>query len=155
MISIQPDWHVIIGLTITILLGFGVGCLVRHVGNSLGPLQAPRAELTPQWEKLKSLETGGSWIGHVERPIFFAALWISGAWLILLTSWLVFKLAFYWQSANFTAFPDSLENEKDAEYLVSKRQLGAHYVATALVGTGANIVLALIGVAIGKWIKLQ
>ncbi len=154
MISIQPNWHVLIGLAVTVILGFGVGCLVRHVGNSLGPLQAPSSELTPQWAKLTSLETGGSWIGHVERPIFFAALWISGAWPIL-SSWLVFKLAFYWQSANFTAFPDSLQNERDAEYLVSKRQLGAHHVATALVGTGANIVLALIGVAVGKWITLQ
>ena len=154
MISIQPDWRVAIGLAVTVLLGFGVGCLVRYVGNSLGPLPAPNPEIAPQWTRLTSQNTGGSWIGHIERPIFFAALWISGAWPIL-SSWLVFKLAFYWQSANFTAFPESSPNEREAEYLVAKRQLGTHHVTTALVGTGANIVLALIGVAVGKWIKLQ
>jgi hypothetical protein len=154
MISIQPNWHVLIGLAVTVILGFGVGCLVRHVGVSIGPLPAPSSETTPQWTKLTSQKTGGSWIGHIERPIFFAALWIPGAWPIL-SSWLVFKLAFYWQGANFTAFPKLSPNEREADYLVAKRQLGAHHVATALVGTGANIVLALIGVAVGKWITLQ
>lgn len=154
MITIHPDWRIIIGLAVTLVLGLGVGCLVRRVGNSLGPLQSPSPEASAQWERLTSLGTGGSWIGHVERPIFFAALWITGAWPIL-SSWLVFKLAFYWQSANFTAFPTSSPTASEAEYLVSKRQLGAHHVATALVGTGANIVFALIGVGVGKWIRLQ
>lgn len=154
MINIQPDGHVLIGLGVTVLLGFGVGCLVRYVGKSLGPLPAPSSETSAQWAELTSLETGGSWIGHVERPIFFAALWITGAWPIL-SSWLVFKLAFYWQSANFTAFPNAPPTKSDADYLVAKRRLGVHHVATALVGTGANIVLALIGVAVGKWIQLQ
>ena len=88
-----------------------------------------------------------------ERPIFFAAFWIAGAWP-LISTWLVFKLAFYWQSANFTAFPQSAPDPKEAEYLVAKRQLGTHHVATSLVGTAANIVLALVGVAVGKWVRL-
>ena len=154
MISIQPNWYALIGLGVTVLLGLGVGCLVRRVGDSIGPLPAPSPETTAQWERLTAQKTGGAWIGHVERPIFFAALWIAGAWPIL-SSWLVFKLAFYWQGANFTAFPTSSPDPREAEYLVAKRQLGTHHVATALVGTGANIVVALIGVAVGKWIKFQ
>ncbi len=154
MISIQPNWHALIGLAVTVLLGFGVGCLVRRVGDSIGPLPTPSPEVTQQWNQLTSQNTGGKWIGHVERPIFFAALWIAGAWPIL-SSWLVFKLAFYWQSANFTAFPETSPNEREAAYLVAKRQLGTHHIATALVGTGANILLALVGLAVGKWIKLQ
>lgn len=151
--TFQPDWHAIIGLTITVLLGFGVGRFVRHVGDSI-PIPPPSGELSVHWEKLKNQSTGGRWIGLVERPIFFAALWISGAWP-LLASWLVLKLGFYWQSANFAAFPQSSPDSKEADYLVAKRQLGTHNVATALVGTGANIVLALVGVAVGRWIKLQ
>ena len=42
------------------------------------------------WAKLRTMETGGGMIGHLERPIFFAALWIAGGWPIL-TSWLVFS----------------------------------------------------------------
>jgi len=154
MISVQPDWQVLIGLAVTVVLGFGVGCLVRRVGESIGPFTAPSPETNSQWTRWTSQKTGGSWIGHVERPIFFAALWISGAWPIL-ASWLVFKLGFYWQGSNFTAFPITPPNEREADYLVAKRHLGTLHVTTALVGTGANIVLALVGVAVGKWIKLQ
>jgi len=154
VITIQPNWYALIGLGITILFGFGVKCLVRHVGDSIGPLPPPSTDTTTQWAKLSGQQTGGALIGHIERPIFFAALWMPGAWP-LLSSWLVFKLAFYWQGANFTKFPDSSPTEKDANYLVAKRQLGTHYVATALVGTGANILVALIGIAVGKWVKFQ
>jgi hypothetical protein len=66
----------------------------------------------------------------------------------------VFKLAFYWQGANFTKFPETSPGKEDLEWMVAKRQLGTHHVATALVGTGANIVVALIGTAVGKWIVL-
>lgn len=153
MISFQPEWHAIIGLAVTVLLGFGVGCLVRCVGKSMRPLPAPSAKTALIWEKLTGQKTGGFWIGLIERPIFFAALWCSGAWPIL-SSWLIFKLAFYWQSTNFSTFPEKSPNKKEAEYLFAKRQLGTHQVATALVGTGANIVLALLGVAVGRWIIL-
>ena len=152
MISVQPDWSAVIGLSVTIVLGFGVGWLVRRVGSSIGPLPPPSAEIATQWAKLSGQQTGGAVIGQVERPIFFAALWIAGAWPIM-TSWLVFKLAFYWQGANFTAFPSSSPDAKEADYLVAKRTLGTHYVATALVGTGASILCALIGVAVGKCIQ--
>ncbi|SRR6266849_2885726 len=153
MTTIEPDWRLLIGLAATVLLGFGVGCLVRHVGDSLGPLPPPNSETSDQWTKLTAQKTGGWWIGLFERPIFFAAFWIPGAWPIV-ASWLVFKLGFYWQSANFTAFPELPPGSKEADYLVAKRHFGTRHVSTALVGTAANLVLALVGVAIGKWIKL-
>jgi len=154
LIGIHPNWQALIGLGVTIVLGFGVGCLVRRVRDLIGPLPPPSPETAEPWSRLVAQKTGGSWIGHVERPIFFASLWVPNAWPIL-SSWLVFKLGFYWQSANFTKFPDASPNAQEAEYLVAKRQLGTHHVATALVGTGANIVVALIGVAVGRWITLQ
>jgi hypothetical protein len=154
VIGIQPNWHALIGLGVTVALGFGVGCLVRRVGDLIGPLPPPSAETAEHWSRLVAQKTGGSLIGHVERPIFFASLWVPSAWPIL-SSWLVFKLGFYWQSANYTKFPDTAPDAREAEYLVAKRQLGTHHVATALVGTGANIVVALVGVAAGKWITLQ
>ena len=154
MITIQPNWPAIIGLGATVVLGLGVKRLVQQVGKSIGPLPSPNVKTTVQWAKLSGQQTGGGLIGHIERPIFFAALWMPGAWP-LLSSWLVFKLAFYWQGANFTQFPVSAPSEEEADYLVAKRQRGTHYVATALVGTGANILAALVGVAVGKWVKFQ
>ena len=91
MINFQlVNWYALLGLGVTILLGFGTKCLVRKVAASL-PVESPSADLEPHWDKLRKMETGGGAIGHVERPIFFAALWISGAWP-LLASWLAFKL---------------------------------------------------------------
>lgn len=154
MINFQlVNWYALLGLGVTVVLGFGTRCLVRKVGESL-PLESPSADLEPYWEKLRKMNTGGSAIGHVERPIFFAALWIANAWP-LLASWLAFKLAYYWQSANFAAFPAEMPTNEQAAWLVAKRQLGCNHVATALVGTGANIIIALVGVAIGRWIRFQ
>ena len=147
------NWYALLGLGVTVVLGLGTKCLVRMVADSL-PLESPNVDLEPYWEKLRKMETGGSPIGHVERPIFFAALWISGGWPIL-ASWLAFKLAYYWQSANFAAFPTEMPTKEQAAWLVAKRQLGCNHVATALVGTGVNIILALVGVVIGRWIRFQ
>lgn len=154
MIYFQPDLHALIGLGVTMIFGgVLVKPLIKHVGKRLGPLPPPSDETCEQWNKLTTMDTGGDYIGHVERPIFFASLWIPGAWP-LLSSWLIFKLAFYWQSANLSAFPEKPPGWVEAEYLFVKRKLGTHLVTTALVGTGANIVLALIGVAVGKWTVL-
>lgn len=154
MIVIQADaLQVIIGLAVTIVLGFGVGPVVRCVGMFIQiPPPNEEPETVRLWTRLIGQNTGGAYIGFFERLIFFAAFWID-AWLIL-SSWLAFKLAFYWQGANFTTFPQTAPKSEDLAWLVARRQLGTHHVATVLVGTAANIVTALVGYAVVKWIKL-
>lgn len=147
------NWYALLGLGVTVVLGIGTKYLVAHVANSL-PLDSPNSDLEPYWNKLRKMKTPGNMIGHVERPIFFAALWLTSGWPIL-ASWLAFKLAYYWQSANFTAFPTELPTKEQAGLLVAKRQLGIHHIATSLVGTGVNIIFALVGVAVGRWIRFQ
>jgi len=153
MISIAPDWAMVIGLVVTVLFGFGVGCLVERVSKSLLPLSPPTDEAATEWAEFGTLRAGGFWIGLFERPIFFAAFWIQGGWPIA-PSWLAYKLALYWQGANFLSFPSDPPSKEHLGYFVKKRRLGAHYAATLLVGTAANIVLAFVGVAVGKSIKL-
>jgi hypothetical protein len=153
-IYIQPDWRPVIGVVVTVVLGFGVGPLVRCVQRSIGTPEPPTPALSPQWDKLMKLNTGGAWIGRLEGLIFFASLWVQNWWPIL-SAWLVFKLAVYWQSSNYAAFPLDPPSVEAANYIVAKRQLGANHVATLLVGTAANIVAALIGVAVANSIKLQ
>ena len=113
------------------------------------PVEPHNSELEPFWAKLREMHTAGKWIGHLERPIFFAALWATNGWPII-ASWLVFKLAYYWQGANFTAYPLEPPTKEQAAYIVAKRQIGTHHVATSLVGTAANILIALIGVTVGN-----
>lgn len=159
MIGIDPDHQVLalrvlFGLAVTMVLGMGVGCLVERVRRSIPtppPSEAP--EIVELWQELIGQTAGGHWIGYVEKPLFFAACWLQ-AWL-LLTGWLVLKLGFYWQSANFAAFPRNLPDEAQLRWVIAKRQLGTHHTATALTGTGANILVALIGVAAGKWVTFQ
>lgn len=150
----EPDLQILLGLAFTIIIGgLVVGPMVRAVGRRI-PIPPPNDDpvMLEQWKRLHGLYTGGAWIGAIERPIFFAACWLQ-AWL-LLSAWLVFKLAFYWQSANYAAYPQEMPTGDSLRWLVAKRQMGTNHVATALVGTGANIVLALAGVAIGKWVVL-
>jgi hypothetical protein len=137
-----------IGLAVAMALGFGVGPLVKMVGDSL-PIESPTPDLEPYWAKLRDMKGAGLWIGIIERPIFFAALWIPNGWPIL-SSWLVFKLAYYWQGANFTAYPIDTPSKEQAAYMVAKRQIGTHHVATSLIGTGLDILIAFIGVAVGN-----
>jgi len=123
------------------------------VGKLFKPLLPPSQETAEQWAEFEKLQAGGWWVGLFERPIFFAAFWIQTAWP-LAAGWLVFKLAFYWQGANFMAFPETPPDKAQVAYLLAKRRLGAHYSATVLVGTAANIVLALVGVVVGRSIRL-
>ncbi len=101
-----------------------------------------------------SANSGGYWIGHLERPMFFACFWVSSLWPIV-GAWLVMKTAFYWQGTNYAKFPDEPPSQPQMDWLVAKRRLGAYYAATALAGTAANIVFALAGIAIGHWLRFQ
>ena len=155
MIGIEPDWRSIIGMATTLVLGCGVGPLVAHVGRLVTPLPPPSddTEIANLWSKLYGQKTVGHWIGFFELLIYFAAFWLPSA-LLIMSSWLVFKLALYWQNLNLIKFPDSSPSLIEMKYLVAKRVLCTYYTATLLVGTGANIVVALVGVTIGHWIHI-
>lgn len=156
MIGIDPNWKVVAGLLVIGVIGECVGYFVKKAGDRVGIPPPAKPEDLPvdvkplDWSKWYEMNTGGAWIGRMERPIFFAAFWLQ-LWA-LIPAWLVMKTAFYWQGANFIAFPDERPRPEQWEYMMAKRQLGSHHVATSLTGTGANIVVALLGVAIGKWI---
>lgn len=165
MPTIDPAaWPILGGLLVAIVLGeLLVGRIVKLAGDQVGkpkpsePKEPPAASAQPadtplDWAQWYDMNTGGSWIGRVERPMFFAALWFQ-AW-VLVSAWLVMKTAFYWQGSNFAALPqDAPSKSEQWKYIVAKRHLGTHHVATALTGTAANIVLALAGIAIAKWVK--
>jgi hypothetical protein len=152
-----PNWHLIFGLGVTLLLGFFVRPLVTRVGDDRdGDQDGDDKDTKPPdsyqpWRPISDVRSMGHWVGWVERPIFFAGLWLPGSWPIF-SSWLVFKLALHWQSANFGALPEEPPGAEKTAYIVAKRNMGSRHAAKAIVGTGANIVAALIGVAAGKWV---
>lgn len=165
---------VIVGFLITMLFG----CFVRFVKtpfqDRLGEYEGwnpalrkiwpvPEKKETKKWfseireswpfngKNKKGLEgVTGALVGYFERPIFFASFWMPGGWP-LLTSWLVMKTAIYWQSSNFTKF--SKGPPKDPDFFVSVYKLGVYHAGFALAGTAANIVVALVGYAVGKYLE--
>ncbi|HEX7952504.1 MAG TPA: hypothetical protein VF523_05450, partial [Burkholderiales bacterium] len=145
-----PWWHVVLGFALTVFLGAFTGVLVKCAGDFVRTPKAPFPEIRKEWTALVDMNTGGKYIGLVELPIFFAACSLPEAWP-LAASWLVMKTAFYWQSANFSAYPERPPNKRMARWLAAKRHMGSHHVATALVGTGANACSALAGVYLA-WI---
>lgn len=139
----------LVGLGVTIALG------AKHVKQLVDTAAAP-IELTPpsprvakEWANFISRPTAGALVGSIERPIFFFALWVSGGWLVL-TTWLAFKLAVYWQNSNFAALPKEPPESQDVKWIDSKWRLGSHQTAKLLVGTGAGILCAMAGVLVGK-----
>jgi hypothetical protein len=143
--------QVVAGLAVTIVLGAFIKPLMGRL-NKVIKIQPPNeeAETVRLWDQLVKLTTGGAYVGFFERFIFFASIW-SGAWPMF-ASWLAFKLALYWQGAKFASFPDTAPSNKDLAWLVSRRQLGTHHVATVLVGTAASVSAAFAGVVVGKMV---
>lgn len=144
------------GLMVTLAVGESiVTCLHQRAVKEAGEADRERAPVVTQareWETLWTMKAGGRWIGWVERPMFFAVFWIPGGWPVL-ASWLTFKLAIYWQGTDYIALPRTPMSDEEAVYWVARRRLGANHIASILVGTGGNIVVALLGVGIGRFVE--
>ena len=108
----------------------------------------PRGVTKKAWLELVSSpgQPGASWLGRIERILFFAALLLSAPELVV--GWLVFKVGSKWQVwQHVIRVPDRLGRSTTEDYFVSRNAWGALVFQRFLFGTGANIVAALLGVA--------
>jgi hypothetical protein len=147
----MPEWqHFTIGLSGTILLGFLVDPLVKYTKRSIKSL--PRRDIGERWEALAREPpyiSPGFILGFLERILFFIALW-SYSWQVI-GGWLAFKLASKWETyKSIMFFPPKLEGSNDLDYLLARRLLGSQRLMTYLIGTIANVLFAISGVAIGR-----
>lgn len=96
-----------------------------------------------------SLISPGFILGFLERILFFIALW-SYSWQVI-GGWLAFKLASKWETyKSIMFFPPKLEGNNDLDYLLARRLLGSQRLMTYLIGTIANVLFAISGVAIDR-----
>jgi hypothetical protein len=148
----DPFLSIIIGLVTTFVFGFAVGPLVRTVRDSM-PLPPPSDELQKKWQELTTdpkCDKSGAYLGHVERILFFAGIW-SGFGMVV-AGWLAFKVASKWEVwRNLIAVPSTLKDVDEFHYLVARRRWGSQRLMTFLIGTGANILIAFAGVAVGRY----
>lgn len=89
----------------------------------------------------------GQWIGTVERLLFFLAVIIDAP--VLIAAWFAFKVASKW--AEWQHIVQVTKGEELS--LVTRRNLGNYLFIRFLVGTGSNLVIAILTAAI--FVKLQ
>ena len=90
----------------------------------------------------------GQWIGTVERILFFLAVVIEAPFLIAV--WFAFKVASKWVEWQHIVQVSDKEEELS---LVTRRHLGNYLFNRFIVGTGSNLIVAILAAAI--LMKLQ
>ena len=61
-------------------------------------------------------------------------------------------MRFIGKGVNNATFPEAPPGWVGIDYLIARRRLASYSASMLLIGTGCNIIVALIGVAAGKWI---
>jgi hypothetical protein len=125
---------VLVGLETTLLLGLLSGWLLETY------VAVPYPEA---WKNLNfERESGGPFLGFLERIIFFAAFWHSA---LLGGAWLAFKLGAKWGVwQHVIKYPET----KSLDDMQEREQVGSRVLGRFLNGTLWNAVCGLIGAAI-------
>ena len=141
--------QIVLGLLVTILLGFCVGPLLKYVRKSVASTVPPNEATKVNWVALTRGNKGGWILGILERFLFFGAFWVDAPAITI--AWLAFKVASKWNAwSNVISVPNTLPNIDELEYLVARRRWGSQLLTTFLVGTLSNIIIGLLGVVIGR-----
>ncbi|OGA20762.1 MAG: hypothetical protein A3I02_05330 [Betaproteobacteria bacterium RIFCSPLOWO2_02_FULL_67_26] len=140
------------GFALAIFISTLVTGLLVDLARRLTPVTSPSDLVRCQWDALVKHYTPGVLIGLIEVTIIFAGLYAvltykeqAAGGALLIGAWLTMKTAFFWTGTNFSHLPDKYPGFDELDYLKAKMELGTQRVGTALVGTGANIICALIG----------
>jgi hypothetical protein len=137
-----------IASALTVVLGVTLRPLLKRATSSID-LTPPNGVDGALWNKLIGESKVGWWIGSLERFLLLAGFWIPEYTII--GGWLAFKLAAKWEVwKNIHQVPAKLEGTSDFEYFVARHQLGSFMFTRFLVGTLANILIALVSSYIGK-----
>lgn len=134
--------NVLVGLFVLTLLGLGARPLMKAV-KAAAPAPSPNDTLTYKWESLTADDTNGRVLGHLERLLFFIAVWQQAH--VIVGSWLAFKVASKWNVwSNLIALPKELPAVEQIDYLIARRRWGAQTLMRFLIGTLYNLVAALV-----------
>lgn len=142
--------HLIAGLLVTILLGFGVRPLLSRATESMPPIPPSEAseKQKQQWKELVAGNEGGAVLGWLERLMFFAAFIADAP--IAVGAWLAFKVASKWQAwTSIISVPSKIEGFNDElDFLIARRRWGSHLLITFLIGTAYNVLAGMVGAAV-------
>jgi len=123
-------WSVALGIIVTgVLSYYAVPLVVKYVEDRV------REQMRDRNETVGPRLAGGDVLGYLECALFFGSLiWAGG--VALIAAWLIFKTAAKWKAWELSA-------------KLTLTEVLARYRGF-LVGTAANIVAALAGVAVAQ-----
>ena len=97
-------------------------------------------------------DRGARWVGGLERVLFFVGFLQESPELV--AGWLLFKVASKWESwQNIIRVPESLDGVDSFEFLRYRHAWGVKVMQRFLIGTLSNILAAIAGVAVTRWIQ--
>ena len=114
-------------------------------------LRPPEGIDRARWDQATSIpsEDAGKLLGRLESLLFFMSLWFGIVTIIL--GWLAFKVATKWEAwQNLIQVPRQLKDVDDLEYLAARHRWASYVFMRFLVGTVGNLLVAALGVAIGR-----
>jgi hypothetical protein len=128
----------LVGLVVTIALGFGVECLALNAVT----IPKPTAVAWAFDEKAG----GGARLGHLERLLFLISFW-AGAYL-LAAGWLAFKVASKWYSwQHIVHVPKDLAGLD----LAARHAWASRTTTRFLIGTLYNVLAGITGASVALW----
>jgi len=145
---------VLFGLVIVLVAGESLTkYLVLRIDAAYADAPVPPEDKFPSaiWRDLARRRPGGEDIGRVERLVFYFSS-VGGGWA-LGVGWLAFKVASSWQGARtINALPSSLTENADPEVLRARSFWASRAYVSFMVGTGANLAVALAAAGIARWL---
>jgi hypothetical protein len=140
--------RLLLGLILLFSIGSMVGPLVSRA-TSRYDLSAPEGMPQDLWSNIVSRGTGGSYLGYLERPLYFAAFWNDTP--VLVAGWLAFKVASGWHNWNhIVRLPEKIDGVNDKDFLRARSQLGSWIFHRFLIGTLGNVLAGLVAAVIAK-----
>lgn len=140
------------GLLLTMIVGwYSVRPILARLRAKLEPPTISEdSEIQDGWVAMTSHpDSGGNWIGNVERLIFFLAMYLHG-WEAIAV-WLAFKVASKWEAWNHMGHvPEHIDKVDPLRYAGARRIWAAQSYATFLVGTAMNAFIAGLGYLVAR-----
>lgn len=152
MFYAQQLWGTIVGLMVTVFLGFFVNPFRKWATEKLLSHPAPTGIGDEEWMKTIKPDSAraSSSLGLLERILFFSSLALAIHEGIAM--WLVFKVAAKWESwNNIIKVPNDFgQSSQPVDGLRARNAWGTYVLSSFLIGTIANILAALGGFVVLK-----
>ena len=145
--------QIIVAVLLTAFFGLGVRHFLERVTRDI-ELPPPKKVKPEDWKKVYKPgkdQLATKWMGVLERFVFLAGFWLETPAII--AGWLAFKVATKWEVwKNIVQVPATL-GEDEVSYLQSRSAWGSWVFIRVLIGTLANLLIALVATYLGQLVR--